>query len=205
MLKSKDDDAEIKVAGFDFACRVHTPQSLTKRCGTPTYVAPEILKNIPYDTQADMWSYGVILYVLLCGYPPFANENQSLLFEKIRLGEYDSTFRDAAWAGVSNEAKDVIRNLLVVDPLRRWTAKQALQSDWLRRSDDERIDKNDLTPNVEMMKRRKITNRFRSSVKAVLLVNSLSQRGGLSAVEKLIAHPEGMDHPDKSIREIPRQ
>ncbi len=53
----------------------------------PTYVAPEILKNIPYDQSVDMWSVGVILYILICGYPPFMDDDQNVLFEIIQLGE----------------------------------------------------------------------------------------------------------------------
>lgn len=146
-----------------------------------------------------MWSVGVILYVLLCGYPPFANENQSILFEKIRIGEYDNTFQGVAWEGVSEEAKDVIRHLLVVDPLRRWTAKQALKSDWLRR-DDASIAKIDLTHNVETMKKRRksAADSLKSAARAIIWMNALSdsQRGELSNVEKVISRPE---HPDVSV------
>jgi serine/threonine protein kinase len=88
-LQSKDNDSDIRIADFGFSRRVHTPQSLTNRCGTPTYVAPEILKNIPHDTKADMWSVGVIIYVLLVGYPPFMEDKQADLFRKIRSGEYE--------------------------------------------------------------------------------------------------------------------
>ncbi|KAI2514214.1 serine/threonine kinase [Fragilaria crotonensis] len=90
LLTSKDDDASIKIADFGFSRRVHTPQSLTTRCGTPTYVAPEILKNIPHDTKADMWSVGVITYVLLVGYPPFMEDKQQDLFRKIRSESMNS-------------------------------------------------------------------------------------------------------------------
>lgn len=130
LLKSKDDPTDIIIAGFGFACRVHMPLSLTTRCGTPSYVAPEVLKNAPYDQSVDMWSIGVIIYVLLCGYPPFVHENQSELFRKIRMSELK--FQGEEWESVSKNAKDLIRNLLVANPMQRFTAKQALQSDWLR-------------------------------------------------------------------------
>jgi serine/threonine protein kinase len=76
LLNSDKDRTDIKISDFGFACRVRSPQSLTKRCGTPSYVTPEVLKNIPYDQSADMWSVGVTLYFLLCGHQPFADENQ---------------------------------------------------------------------------------------------------------------------------------
>ena len=154
LLKSKDDNATIKLADFGFACKVHTPQSLTTRCGTPTYVAPEILKNIPYDQSVDMWSVGVILYVLLCGYPPFSDPNQGALFSKIRTGEWEFVADD--WAHVSDDAKDLIRQLLVVDPVRRLTATKALETSWLQVNDEE-LKRKDLSGSLEEMKRRKPT------------------------------------------------
>lgn len=130
LLKSKDNPADIMISDFGFACRVRDQQSLTTRCGTPSYVAPEVLKNAPYDQSVDMWSIGVIMYVLLCGYPPFVDENQTELFRKIRMCEWK--FRGEEWESVSEEAKDLIRGLLVANPVQRMTAKQALQCAWLR-------------------------------------------------------------------------
>jgi len=92
-------------------------------------VAPEILKNCPYDQSADLWSVGVILYVLLCGYPPFASEHQATLFGQIRTGQWKFAPTEY-WEHISQEAKDVVAHLLVVNPHQRWTAKQALSADW---------------------------------------------------------------------------
>jgi len=119
----------MKVADFGFARRVHTPLSLITRCGTPTYVAPEILKNHPHDESADMWSVGVIMFVLLVGYAPFMEDKQRDLFRKIRQGEY--TFHSDDWVGISEQAKDMIRSLLVVDPAHRYTAEKALKHEWI--------------------------------------------------------------------------
>jgi len=134
LLKSTDDDADIKVADFGFAKRIHMPRSLTTRCGTPTYVAPEILKNIPHDHAADMWSVGVICYVLLVGYPPFAGDNQAELFRQIRTGEYD--FPKDDWDHICDEAKDLIKLLLVVNPMQRMTAAEALEHEWMMEDED---------------------------------------------------------------------
>jgi serine/threonine protein kinase len=76
LLLSNTDDSNIKIADFGFAKKCRRPSSLTTQCGTPGYVAPEILEGTPYDTQADMWSLGVIVYILLGGYPPFIEQNQ---------------------------------------------------------------------------------------------------------------------------------
>lgn len=155
LLKSKDQhDQNIKLADFSFACRVHTPRSLTARVGTPTYVAPEVLKNIPYDQSADMWSVGVILYVLLVGYPPFASENQAELFQKIRTADF--TFIAEDWEGISPSAQDLIRNLITVDPSKRMTAKQALyESEWLRDKNVKRMSGRVLSSSVKQLRKQR--------------------------------------------------
>lgn len=80
----------MKIADFfGFAKKVLAPKSLTTQCGMTQYVAPEILEGVPYDMKSDMWSVGVILYVLLGGYPPFIENNMRQLFRKVRRGEYE--------------------------------------------------------------------------------------------------------------------
>ena len=133
LLKSEDDVTDIKITDFGFACRAREPQSLTTRCGTPSYVAPEVLKNVPYDQAVDMWSVGVILYVLLSGSPPFTDENQSELFRKIRMGEWTFDGKEE-WKDISEEPKNLIRGLLVTNPGQRLTAEQALHCNWLKES-----------------------------------------------------------------------
>ena len=137
---------------------------------TATYVAPEILKNIPYDQSADMWSVGVILYVLLVGYPPFADNNQSVLFQKIRVGDY--AFHDGDWKGISEDAIDLIKHLLVVDPLQRWTAKQALESAWLKKEDQALA--TELTASLEAIKRSK--RKFKNVAKTIIMMKGSSKR-----------------------------
>jgi len=111
LLRSVEDDAAIKIADFGFAKKV-TSKKLTTQCGTPGYVAPEILEGVPYDESADMWSVGVILYILLGGYPPFHEDNQKELFKKIRKGSFE--FHTEYWSQISDDAKDLIRGLLTV-------------------------------------------------------------------------------------------
>lgn len=94
-------------------------------CGTPGYVAPEVLKRQGYKEEVDLWSLGVITYILLCGYPPFFDQNNTELFKKIMSGRYQ--FDRPWWDNVSDKAKDFIRKLLVLDPMQRMTATQALQ------------------------------------------------------------------------------
>ena len=127
--KSTFDDNNIKVADFGFAKKVRNGNSLMTQCGTPGYVAPEIVKGIPYGTQVDMWSLGVILYILIAGYPPFNGKTQKDLFKQIRRGRYQ--FHEQFWGGVSDEGKDLVAHLLIVDPKKRFTASDALASDWI--------------------------------------------------------------------------
>lgn len=203
LARTEEDSSNVVLCDFGFACRVHTPRSLTTRCGTPTYVAPEILKNIPYDQAVDMWSVGVILYVLLCGQPPFADDNQTKLFEKIRVGEWK--FTGDVWQFVSDDAKNLIQKLLVVDPAKRLTAQQALQSEWLTVDEKSLVD-NDLSQVAGLMKERsRASKKFKAAARAVMLVNSLGGTfghddhnkglgmeidGGMKDVEMLISRVE---------------
>ena len=92
-------------------------KSLDTQCGTPGYVAPEILKGKKYGTAVDMWSCGVIVYILLGGYPPFHDDNHAILYRKIKAADY--AFDPQYWDQVSDDAKDLIKKMLVVDPDKR--------------------------------------------------------------------------------------
>jgi calcium/calmodulin-dependent protein kinase I len=98
-------------------------------CGTPSYVAPEIIFGRGYDFKVDCWSLGVILYVMLCGFPPFYDDDNAKLFELIKDCQFD--FPSPYWDNVSEEAKDLIRKLLVIDSDKRLSAEQILQHPWL--------------------------------------------------------------------------
>jgi serine/threonine protein kinase len=149
-LESKSDNAAIKIGDFGFAKRVHTPKSLTQRCGTPSYVAPEILKNMPYDQSCDMWSAGVVLYVMLCGCTPFSEEKQDKMFSRIKTGDYN--FDPKEWADVSDEAKDLIRGLMCTNPDQRLTAEQALRSKWITGVSDKYLSDRSLTSTRQVIK-----------------------------------------------------
>ena len=151
------------------------PNSLTTQCGTPGYVAPEILEGKPYDTQADMWSLGVIVYILLGGYPPFIEQNQRDLFRKIRKGQYK--FHDEYWGQVSTDAKDLIRSLLTVSPSDRRTAKAVIESDkWMKAGDDV-LAHQDLGVNLAEFKKFNAKRKFKAAVKTVMATQKLSSLG----------------------------
>ena len=103
-------------------------------CGSPQYVAPEVLAmgegNKEYSASVDMWSVGVILFILLSGYSPFDDDNDAVLFEKIKKGNYDA--EDPIWDGISTDAKDIVAKLLTVDASKRLSAQQALQHPWVQ-------------------------------------------------------------------------
>jgi calcium/calmodulin-dependent protein kinase I len=88
LLQSMSDDADVKIADFGFSSEVNG-ENLTQQCGTPGYVAPEILAHKTYGKPVDMWSLGVIMYILLGGYPPFHHENQKELFKLIMAGKFE--------------------------------------------------------------------------------------------------------------------
>ena len=131
LLVSPDDDAQIKLADFGFAKHVY---EATSACGTPGFVAPEILKGNKYGTGVDVWSLGVIVYITLVGYPPFYDENQSRLFEKIKSGRY--AFHKKYWSDISENAKDFVRAMLTVDPTCRAAASALLAHPWLAPHDE---------------------------------------------------------------------
>lgn len=170
LLKSKTDDKDVKVADFGFAAIAENDHCLSAQCGTPGYVAPEILLGDLYGRPADMWSIGVITYILLGGYPPFYDDNQKMLFRKIKSGDYK--FDEAYWKGVSTEAQDLISNLLVVNPDKRFNVDQALAHAWLRK---DTADLASRTLNDQLMELRKFNARrkFRSAVKAIVAVNRI--------------------------------
>jgi len=129
LLKDETTVHEVKLADFGLSKIVSQQVAMQTACGTPGYVAPEILQARGYDKQVDMWSIGVITYILLCGFPPFYNEKLQLLFEQIMRADYD--FPVDYWSEISDNAKDFIRRLLVVEPSKRMTSEQALEHPWL--------------------------------------------------------------------------
>jgi len=118
----------IKVTDFGLS-KDFGEATLQTSCGTPDYVAPEVLRGAPYDNSVDLWSIGVITYILLCGFPPFYGNSDQEIFEKILKAEYDFPAPD--WDVISDDAKNFIRQILVLDPHKRPTSAEALQHPWM--------------------------------------------------------------------------
>jgi len=134
LFSSEDEDSELKIADFGFA-RYIGEGSLQTPCGSPAYVAPEIVNEQDYNKAVDMWSIGVILYILLCGFPPFYHETTEQIFVKIKEGQFN--FPDPYWSKVSSAAKELVSLLLKVDPKERITAEDALLHPWIAASGGE--------------------------------------------------------------------
>ncbi|XP_064632794.1 MAP kinase-activated protein kinase 2-like [Lineus longissimus] len=127
------DDGILKLTDFGFAKEIQAHKSLQTPCYTPYYVAPEVLGPEKYDKSCDMWSLGVIMYILLCGYPPFySNHGLAIspgMKKRIRNGTYD--FPKAEWRHVSQQAKDLIKGLLKINPDERLTIKEVMRNNWI--------------------------------------------------------------------------
>eukprot|EP00465_Bigelowiella_longifila_P014758 CAMPEP_0185257992 /NCGR_PEP_ID=MMETSP1359-20130426/6984_1 /TAXON_ID=552665 /ORGANISM="Bigelowiella longifila, Strain CCMP242" /LENGTH=335 /DNA_ID=CAMNT_0027843313 /DNA_START=56 /DNA_END=1063 /DNA_ORIENTATION=+ len=123
-------DSQIKITDFGLAkLKPNNGSSMNTACGTPGYVAPEVLRKQKYTEAVDVWSLGVILYILLCGFPPFYHENTGALYKQIKSGDYD--FPDPYWKDITDSAKDLIKKMLTVDPKSRITIQNILAHPWI--------------------------------------------------------------------------
>jgi serine/threonine protein kinase len=165
------------------------PFSLTSTlCSPPGYVAPEILRQKPYGASVDVWSLGVIFYILLCGYPPFHSEKgQQDLFKKIKAGAYE--FESPDWDEISDSAKDLITHILVPDVRRRYTARQIVQHPWIT-SGDVRVEP--LSRAMGNLKRFNARRKLKAAGKAVLTTVRMRMLiGGLKAAASSATEEEG--------------
>ncbi|XP_077066409.1 calcium/calmodulin-dependent protein kinase 1Db isoform X2 [Siphateles boraxobius] len=125
-----NEESKIMISDFGLSkMEDATNDIMSTACGTPGYVAPEVLAQKPYSKAVDCWSIGVIAYILLCGYPPFYDENDSKLFEQILRAEFE--FDSPYWDDISDSAKDFISNLMQKDPEKRLTCDEALLHPWI--------------------------------------------------------------------------
>ena len=144
LLKKKQDMSTGVIGDFGMAGRVlqdadGDPLNLTERCGTAMFMAPEVIAQIPYDTQADMWSFGVVMFYAMTGVLPYEDASRYALYHKICKNEY--SFHPVDWKGKSKAAKRFIANLLQTDPEVRMTAEECMEHTWL----------SDLTPRVPLV------------------------------------------------------
>jgi calcium/calmodulin-dependent protein kinase I len=164
LLRDTMDDTSILVADFGFAAYV-PEDGLKTRCGTPAFVAPEVLIGSPYTEQIDMWSVGCLLFMLIGGYPPFQAETHKGLFRKIRAADF--TFHECYWKNVSIHAKQVISKLLTVDPAFRLNAPQALSTAWLEIK-KENLSSRDLSTSLTELRKFNAKRTLKSAMHVVL-------------------------------------
>ena len=130
LMETKDLNSEVKLIDFGLSKRWNTSEGADKMhtvVGTPYYVAPEVLRG-EYDKMCDVWSLGIILYVFLCGYPPFEGDNNKEIFKNVLKSKLE--FDPADWDTVSNQAKDLVSKMLSKDPKHRISAQECLEHPW---------------------------------------------------------------------------
>mmetsp|Transcript_10010 Transcript_10010/g.29563 ORF Transcript_10010/g.29563 Transcript_10010/m.29563 type:complete len:332 (-) Transcript_10010:498-1493(-) len=162
-------DASIKLADFGLAKLVNGANVMQTACGTPGYVAPEILANKGYGLEVDMWSVGVILYILLCGFPPFYEDELPALFKQIMSGRFD--FPSPWWDNISNDAKGLVNSLLIVDPKKRLSAEQVLAHKWIQGH----APKTQLNHTLEQMKRFNARRKLKKAALGIVAQNRVQK------------------------------
>jgi calcium/calmodulin-dependent protein kinase I len=170
---------------------MHPDVPMTAACGTPSYVAPEILKGDPkgYGKEVDLWSIGIILYILLCGFPPFYDEDNSNLFALIQAAKFE--FPSPYWDQVSDGAKDLVSKLLVLDPKKRYTTKETLTHPWMADSTVKNLPHLDIRENLRSFNARR---RMKGLIRTVQMITMMKRRTsdnrrnshGLTAIQKAI-------------------
>jgi len=191
----------LKVVDFGVSCTFKPGQELRTPVGTVHYISPQVL-NGRYDNSADLWSCGVILYVLLCGYPPFRARTEEAELALVRRGNY--VFNPADWVDVSEDAKRLIRRLLKMNPGERCTAEQALEEPWVRGEAAKR-------PQVQLRSALERMHRFRHDEFAWMrrwtgiLADGVSQVLGVQPVLPGAGAPPTKPSPAGHPQEIPMQ
>ncbi|CAI2174692.1 5568_t:CDS:2 [Funneliformis geosporum] len=167
LFKDKSDDARLMITDFGLSKILKTDNDvLMTACGTPGYVAPEVLLQTGHGKPVDIWSIGVITYTLLCGYTPFWGDDQAALFESIMSGIYD--YDEDYWSEISMKATDFIDKMLTFDPSKRVTAHEALNDEWFKSATDV-----DILENVRKNFSAKET--FRKAINLVQGVNRMTR------------------------------
>jgi calcium/calmodulin-dependent protein kinase I len=216
LLTSEATDAEVVVVDFGFAKKCDE-DCLKTYCGTLDYMAPEILRcsKAPYGQPhplplymprplplssspsdllgkaVDMWSFGVILYILLGGYSPFTGSKKSIM-TNIATGQFE--FHSEYWLQVSHSAQDLIKRMLQVDPKKRFTANQALGHEWLKKTDEE-LDQHQLSKGLQELRKHLIKRKLRAALRVVVATGRL-RRGLLSRQSSAMIRIEDLNLDD---------
>lgn len=199
LLFANTEDDTIKLVDFGLAKKNVTP--LTTPCGSPAYVAPEVLERQAYGCEVDWWSLGVILYILLCGFPPFHDEMNNLkrLYRKIRKGLTGNSFPSPYWDKISDEAKDLVKKLLTVDPKKRGNGETIMNHPWTKTNSTATIV-------TDQLKHHSLRQRMKRGVNTILAVLRMVEVLGENQVAAVlenrrseIATVEGVDEEEKDV------
>lgn len=166
LLHSKDpiDKTTLKIIDFGLSCYFKKGTPLKTKAGTPYYVAPEVLRG-SYDEKCDVWSCGVIMYVILCGYPPFYGDHDNDILAAVKKGKYD--YDGDEWKQVSQDAKTLIDSMLVMSTDQRFTAESAMNNIWIK---EQAPNSTGASMNTKMVDNLKLFRRQNKFKKAVLHV-----------------------------------
>lgn len=172
LLAEAKPEADVKIADFGLATAVPPGQMLFEAVGTPNYIAPEILLCLEeepegYSLEVDMWSAGVILYILLCGFPPFFAEDDDELYDSIIEGKFK--FLKPWWDEISDSAKDLVTHLLCTDPEMRYTPKQVFEHPWMQGEASEKP----LEAAQEELRKFNAKRRWKSAILTVVAANKI--------------------------------
>ena len=166
----KDSNPVIKLIDWGGARYFSRHKKMTKVNGTPYYIAPEVLNEV-YDEKCDIWSAGVILYILLCGYPPFNGESDKEIMLAVKKGEFD--FPDEEWSVITDTAKDLVKKMLTYDPKKRISALEVLKHNWFNEFKEKKInDKQIAKSALDNMKHFKRNKQFEQATIS-FIVNQL--------------------------------
>jgi len=181
LLSSKDLNASVKIADFGFSKFLGDDGVAFETCGSPMYTSPEVVgimkaksrghPLVGYNLKSDVWASGVILYIMLCGFPPFYDEDLKTLYDTIQSGQLD--FPAPEWDEISTSAKDLISKMLVTNPLQRLSSAQVLEHPWLRSS--ETVPESHLKQTTTQLKSFNAKRKFRGAVKGVIAINKFNR------------------------------
>jgi len=183
LYQCQDEDSKIMISDFGLS-KMEDSGIMATACGTPGYVAPEVLAQKPYGKSVDVWSIGVISYILLCGYPPFYDENDANLFAQILKGEFE--FDSPYWDDISDPAKEFIRQLMCVDVEKRLTCDESLKHAWITGA---KGDRNIHASVSEQLKKNFAKSRWKQAYNAIavsrqmklMVLNNSSKSSGKAA------------------------
>jgi calcium-dependent protein kinase len=158
--KESVEKSPLKIIDFGLSAHFEAGQTMSTKAGTPYYVAPQVLAG-KYDESCDIWSCGVIMFILLCGYPPFYGDTDAEVLRKVREGVF--TFNPSDWRSISDDAKDLIRKMLQFNPKDRYTAEQALNHIWVKKTAPKAVDAPLETNHFENLKNFRAQNKLKKA------------------------------------------